>query len=55
MGIARVTRPSHTPHDGDSAFVLATGRGPHVPLVGLAVAVQEVVARALVRGVEAAR
>jgi L-aminopeptidase/D-esterase-like protein len=54
MGIARVTRPSHTLHDGDSAFVLSTGRGPRVPLVGLSIAVQEVVARALVRGVAAA-
>ncbi len=55
MGVARVTRPSHTPHDGDAAFALATGRGPQVPLEGLAIAVQEVVARALTRGVEASR
>lgn len=54
MGIARVTRPSHTPYDGDTAFALSTGRGPRVPLIGLAVAVQEVTARALVRGVRAA-
>jgi len=54
MGIARVTRPSHTVHDGDTTFVLSTGRGPEVPLVALSVAVQQVVARALVRGVRAA-
>lgn len=55
MGISRVTRPSHTPHDGDTVFVTSTGRGPGVPLAGLSIAVQEVVARALVRGVLAAR
>lgn len=55
MGIARVTRPSHTLDDGDTAFVLSTGRGPAVPMTALSVAVQEVVARALVRGVLAAR
>ncbi len=50
VGIARVTRPSHTPLDGDSAFVLSTGLGPSVPLPALSIAVQEVVARALVAG-----
>lgn len=54
MGIARVTRPSHTVHDGDSAFAVSTGRGPAVSLTALSVAVQVVVARALVRGVRAA-
>lgn len=54
MGIAQVTRPSHTPHDGDSVFVLSTGLGPEVPLTALSVAVQAVVARALLRGVRAA-
>lgn len=53
MGIARVTRPSHTPFDGDSAFVLSTGTGPRVPLAQLSAAVQETVAHALVRGVRA--
>jgi L-aminopeptidase/D-esterase-like protein len=47
-GIARVTRPSHTPFDGDSTFVLSTGRGPEVALGALAVVVQDVVARAVV-------
>lgn len=55
MGIARVTRPTHTPFDGDSAFVLSTGRGPTVPLAALSVAVQEVVAAALLRGARAGR
>ncbi len=54
IGIARVTRPSHTVYDGDSAFVLATGTGPTVPLAALSVVVQEVVALALVAGVRAA-
>ncbi len=55
IGIARVTRPSHTVFDGDSAFVLSTGTGPEVPLAALSVAVQEVVAAALVKGVLAGR
>lgn len=53
IGIARVTRPSHTVFDGDSAFVLSTGTGPNVPLAALSVAVQEVVAAALLAGVRA--
>jgi L-aminopeptidase/D-esterase-like protein len=53
IGIARVTRPSHTVHDGDTAFVVATGSGPAVDLGLLSVAVQEVVARALLKGVRA--
>lgn len=47
-GIARVIRPSHTPFDGDSTFVLTTGRGPEVGLDALSVMVQDVVARAVV-------
>jgi len=54
VGIARVTRPSHTPSDGDTSFALSTGRGPQVPLMLLSVAVQEVVARAILRGARAA-
>ena len=53
IGIARVTRPSHTPHDGDTSFVLSTGRGPAVAMVALSVAVQEVVAAAILAGVRA--
>ena len=53
-GIAQVTRPSHTIHDGDTAFVSSVGGGPEVPLGALGVAVQTVVARALLRGARAA-
>ena len=52
-GIAQVTRPSHTVHDGDTAFVSSVAGGPHVPLGALGVAVQAVVARALLRGARA--
>jgi L-aminopeptidase/D-esterase-like protein len=55
VGIARVTRPSHTVMDGDTAFVLSTCSGPRVPMQALSIAVQEVVARALVKGVVAGR
>lgn len=55
IGIARVTRPSHTPSDGDTTFALSTGRGPAVPLTLLSVVVQEVVAEAILRGARAAR
>ena len=55
IGIARVTRPSHTVHDGDTTFVASTGRGPRVSLGALGVAVQEVVAQALLRGARAVR
>jgi len=55
IGIARVTRPSHTLRDGDTTFVLSTGAAPAVSPAKLAVAVQEVVARALLNGARAAR
>ncbi|MBW6456924.1 MAG: P1 family peptidase [Trueperaceae bacterium] len=55
VGIAQVTRPSHTANDGDTAFVSSVGRGPRVPVAVLGVAVQAVVARALLRGARAAR
>ena len=51
VGIARVTRPSHTALDGDTAFVLTTARGPKVAVAALGVAIQELVARAIVRSV----
>ena len=50
IGIARVTRPSHTLFDGDSAFVLSTCDGPRVAAQALSIAVQEVVATALLLG-----
>lgn len=53
VGIARVTRPSHTVSDGDTAFCLSTGTGPQVPPMLLSVAVQEVVAEAILSGVRA--
>jgi L-aminopeptidase/D-esterase-like protein len=53
VGIARVTRPSHTVHDGDTAFVASVGGGPAVDPAALGVAVQAVVARALLRGTRA--
>ena len=55
IGIARVTRPSHTVHDGDTSFVASTARGPRVAIAALGVAVQEVVARALLRGAREGR
>ena len=55
IGIARVTRPSHTVSDGDTAFCLSTGTGPQVPMILLSVAVQEVVAAAILSGVRAAQ
>ena len=53
IGIARVTRPSHTVADGDTSFVLSTETGPIVPLLLLSVAVQEVVAEAILNGARA--
>ncbi len=52
IGIARVTRPSHTIYDGDTTFLLSTGNGPSVPQLALSVAVQEVVAEAILLGVK---
>ena len=52
-GLARAIRPSHTPFDGDTAFVLSSGQGPSVPPAVLAVLVQEVVMRALERSAAA--
>lgn len=49
-GIARVTRPSHTVHDGDTAFVSSVRGGPTVAPAVLGVAVQAAVAEALLRG-----
>lgn len=52
IGIAQVTRPSHTPSDGDTTFVLGTGR-EEAPLMALSVTVQEVVAEAILSGARA--
>jgi len=45
--VARCVRPSHTPWDGDAAYVLSTGLGPGAPLPALAALAQEAVARAI--------
>ncbi|MDQ3396714.1 MAG: P1 family peptidase [Deinococcota bacterium] len=52
-GVARVTRPSHTAFDGDTAFMVSTARGPEVPPLALSIAVQEVVAAAILDAVRA--
>ena len=54
IGVARVTRPSHTVHDGDTAHVLSTGQVVNVSMMALSIAVQEVVAQAIIKGVRAA-
>ena len=54
IGIARVTRPSHTLHDGDTSFVISTCQKPAEDMMKLSIAVQEVVAEAIVKGVKAA-
>ena len=55
-GLARAVRPVHTPWDGDTLFALSTGSvavGEAVTIAGSLAA--EAVARAVVRGVRAAR
>jgi L-aminopeptidase/D-esterase-like protein len=53
-GITRATRPAHTMYDGDTIFVLATGRVPAADLTAIGHIAAEVVAHATVRGVKAA-
>ncbi len=55
IGIASVTRPSHTIHDGDTAFVLSTCAKEAVPMMALSIAVQQVVASAIIQGVTASQ
>lgn len=54
-GLARAIRPIHSPFDGDSVFVLSTGRCPlSDPVVGLSrlgMLAADCVARAIARGV----
>jgi L-aminopeptidase/D-esterase-like protein len=52
-GLARVTRPAHTPSDGDTVFALSSGLGPvsTSELMQLSVATQVVSARAIVNSV----
>lgn len=58
-GLARAIRPAHTPLDGDTIFVLATGRrgriGPAAGLARLGMLAADCVARAVARGVYEAR
>ncbi len=54
IGIARVTRPSHTIYDGDTSFAISTQKIADIPLMALSVAVQEVVAKAIIKGVKLA-
>lgn len=53
LGLARTLSPPHTTVDGDTLFALSTGER-EVPLDQLALAAQEVVARAVVRAVTTA-
>ena len=55
-GFARAIRPVHTPFDGDTVFVLATGRWPlpepsAAALLRIGAAAADCVARAIMRGV----
>ncbi|MEY4530154.1 MAG: hypothetical protein RLZZ156_875 [Deinococcota bacterium] len=51
MGLARGTRPSHTPHDGDTSFVFSTNEVESPPIIALVAAVQSVVHTALLNAV----
>lgn len=55
-GLARAIRPAHTPFDGDSVFVLATGRRPPAPdrtweLTRIGTLAADCLSRAVARGV----
>jgi L-aminopeptidase/D-esterase-like protein len=55
-GLARTVVPSHTPNDGDTIFVLATGTlTTGVNLTGLGALAGEAVSDAILRGVRTAR
>jgi len=49
--LARVVRPSHTPWDGDAAFVFSTAAGSPAPLGVLSLLVQEAVEQAVMAAV----
>ena len=58
-GFARAIRPVHTPFDGDTIFVLATGKiplsaMPPVDIARIGMMAADCVARAISRGVYAA-
>ena len=50
--LARVIRPSHTPWDGDSAFVLSSGEGPAADPLLLSALVQDAVCAAILDAVQ---
>jgi L-aminopeptidase/D-esterase-like protein len=52
VGLARGTRPSHTPFDGDSAFGFSVGGVPKPPLPALIAATQRVAHLALLDAVQ---
>jgi L-aminopeptidase/D-esterase-like protein len=52
MGLARATRPSHTPHDGDTSFVFSTAQKTPPPMIALVAAVQTVVHQAMQQAVK---
>jgi L-aminopeptidase/D-esterase-like protein len=55
-GMARTIMPSHTPSDGDTLFVLATGERPGDPNVGtIGALAAEAVSDAILRAVRAAK
>ncbi len=54
-GIARAERPAHTLWDGDALFVLATGRVQGGDVTAIGHTASQVVATAIVRGVQAAK
>ena len=52
VGLARGTRPSHTPFDGDTAFAFATGQVGSPPLAALVAATQALTHSALLDAVD---
>jgi L-aminopeptidase/D-esterase-like protein len=55
-GLARAIAPAHTPWDGDTIFALSLGRfAPGAGVLAVGALAAEAVARAIVRGVRAAR
>lgn len=54
-GLARALYPAHTPFDGDLVFTLSTARRPAPPMIALGIAAANTLARAIARGVHAAR
>lgn len=50
-GLARAIRPVHTPLDGDTVFVLATGTHPTPPMTALGTLAADVLAQAVERSV----